>query len=171
MRRALRDNSVKRGDTASDSWLIFADPSLSHILFYFCFLRFFLPSLLAPSPEKAQLLCITAASCCGPGGGGSSQAGTEVSFLVFHPDQTTSTLPTHYHKPPKPTLLLPLAPLSASPLHIGCPHLSRRQLSIISVSQNPAGAHCARGRRRRQALGGSGGPQMESALSIIVTNY
>ncbi|CAM4702479.1 unnamed protein product [Leuciscus chuanchicus] len=128
------------------------------------------PGATAPSPEKAQLLCITAASCCGPGGGGSSQAGTEVSFVVFHPDQT------HHHKPPKPTLLLLLlllllAPLSTSPLHTGCPHLSRRQLSIISVSQNPAGAHCARGRRRRQALGGSGGPQMESALSIIVTNY
>lgn len=170
MRRALRDNSVKRGDTASDSWLIFTDPCLSHILFYFCFLRFFLLSLLAPSPEKAQLLCITSASCCGPGGGGSSQAGTEVSFLVFHPDQTASTLP---NTPPQAsqTLLLLLAPLSTSPLHTGCPHLSRRQLSIISVSQNPAGAHCARGRRRRQALGGSGGPQMESALSIIVTNY
>lgn len=166
MRRAPRDKSVKRRDAASDSWLIFTDPSLSHKLFYFCFLRFFLLSLLAPSPGKAQLLCITAVSCCGPGGGGSSQAGTEVSFLVFHPDQT------HHHKPPKPTpLLLLLAPLSTSPLHTGCPHLSRRQLSIISVSQNPAGAHCARGRRRRQALGGSGGPQMESALSIIVTNY
>ncbi len=101
----------------------------------------------------------------GPGGDGSSRAGTEVSFLFFHPDQTASSLP-------KPTLLhLLLVPLSTSPLHTGCPHLSRRQLSIISVSQNPAGAHCARGRRWRQALGGSGGPQMESVLSIIVTNY
>ncbi|MEQ2221386.1 hypothetical protein ILYODFUR_015409, partial [Ilyodon furcidens] len=46
-----------------------------------------------------------------------------------------------------------------------------RQLSIKCVSHNPSGAHCARGCWRRQALRGGGEPQMEGALSIIVTNY
>lgn len=60
---------------------------------------------------------------------------------------------------------------SAHPSTPPPPCLSRRQLSIKCVSHNPSGAHCARGRWRRQALRGGGEPQMEGALSIIVTNY
>lgn len=77
-------------------------------------------------------------------------------------------LPLVHITPPRALLsLLSLCP----PLHRNPPCLSRRQLSIKSISHNPSGAHCACGRWRRQALWGGGEPQMEGALSIIVTNY
>lgn len=160
MRRALRNNSVKRGDTASDGWLISTDPSLSHILFYFCFLRFFLLSLLAPSPEKAQLLCITAASCCGPGGGGSSQPGTEVSFLVFHPDQTASTLP---NTPPQASQTYPppsRSPLHVTPTHWLSPSLQEAVVNHQRLSESRWSSLCPRSpaeasaRRQRRAADG-----------------
>lgn len=112
------------------------------------------------------MLCIAGVLFCGLGGG-SSRTGTGVTFLYLRRDRTTYSPPNTF---PHASQTLPSSP-STSPLHAGCPHLSRRQLSIISVSQNPAGAHCARGRRRRQALGGSGGRRWRvrcQSLSLII---
>lgn len=95
----------------------------------------------------------------------SSLRGGKKSLTIFlnpqtpHPPLFCPPLPLSPTSPLHPSLLYTTPPLFHSLLSLHClcpplhpPCLSRRQLSIKCVSHNPSGAHCARGRWRRQAL-------------------